>query len=151
MTFTLESPAFRDGAVIPERYVRRGRNVSPPLLWKDAPTGTKSFTLIVEDPDAPSGTFRHWAVFDIDPTSSELPEGSAIEHARSGVNDFGNQHYDGPQPPAGHGVHHYHFRLAALDTATLGLSDRVRISDVWKAAKPHILAETELVGTFEAR
>ncbi len=151
MTFRLESPAFRHGAVIPEKYARRGRNLSPPLVWKDAPEGTRSFVLIVEDPDAPSGTFRHWAVFDIDPTSSALPEGKAVERAHSGVNDFGNQHYDGPQPPVGHGVHHYHFRLAALDTATLDVSPRARVSDVWKAAKPHILAEAELVGTFETR
>jgi len=151
MTFTLESPAFRNGAVIPEKYARRGENRSPPLAWKDAPTGTRSFALIVEDPDAPSGTFRHWAIFDIAPHISNLPEGVAIERAQSGVNDFGNQHYDGPQPPLGHGVHQYHFRLAALDITTLDVPRRARVADVWNAAKPHILAEAELVGTFATR
>ncbi len=151
MPFALESPAFRSGAVIPEKYARRGENRSPPLAWKDAPTGTRSFALIVEDPDAPSGTFRHWAIFDIDPLSSHLPEGTVVERVHSGVNDFGNQHYDGPQPPPGHGIHHYYFRLAALDIEALHVSARARVSDVWTAAKPHILAEAELVGTFETR
>ncbi len=151
MTFTLESPAFRDGAPIPARYARRGENLSPPLAWTDAPSGTKSFALIVEDPDAPSGTFRHWAVYDIDPHSSSLPEGATIEPNHSGVNDFGHQQYDGPQPPKGHGAHHYHFRLAALDARALDVSRGTRISDVWKAAKPHMLAEARLVGTFETR
>ena len=151
LTFTLESPAFRNGSVIPEKYARRGRNLSPPLAWKDAPAGTKSFALIVEDPDAPSGTFRHWAVFDLDPDSSGLPEGAAIERVQTGVNDFGNQHYDGPQPPLRHGVHHYRFRLAALNTTTLDVPRRARVSDIWKAAEPHILAEAQLVGLFATR
>jgi hypothetical protein len=148
MTFTLESPVFRNGALIPEKYARLGRNLSPPLSWTDAPIGTKGFTLIVEDPDAPSGTFRHCALFDMDRHTSHLPEGTAVEPAHSGVNDFGNPPYDGPRPPGGHGVHHYHFRLAALDTEMLDVSREARIGDVWKAAKPHILAEAELVGTF---
>lgn len=151
MTFVLESPAFRHGSEIPRKYTRTGENLSPPLEWKDPPSGTRSFALIVEDPDAPSGTFRHWAVYDIDPRSSRLPEGAPIEPAHSGVNDFGRQKYDGPQPPKGHGVHRYHFRLAALDRETLGVSRNARVSDVWKAAKPYIIAEAELVGTFETR
>jgi Raf kinase inhibitor-like YbhB/YbcL family protein len=151
MTFTLESPAFAGGAPIPPKYSRRGENISPPLAWRGAPSETKSFALIVEDPDAPSGTFRHWAVFGIAPHSTQMTEGVTIDRAQSGVNDFGNQHYDGPQPPAGHGVHRYHFRLAALDAETLDVSRRASVADVWKAAKPHILAEAELVGTFETR
>jgi Raf kinase inhibitor-like YbhB/YbcL family protein len=151
MTFMLESPAFADGAPIPMRYSRLGENLSPPLRWKDAPEETKSFALVVEDPDAPSGTFRHWAVYDIDPNRSTLAEGAAIEPDHSGVNDFGHHQYDGPQPPRGHGVHRYHFRLAALDAEKLDVSRRAKVSDVWQAAKPHILAEAELVGTFETR
>lgn len=151
MTFSLLSPAFRHGSAIPLKYSRSGANLSPPLVWTDPPSGTRSFALIVEDPDAPSGTFRHWAVHGIDPHRSSLPEGVAIEPSLAGVNDFGHPHYDGPQPPKGHGVHHYHFRLAALDAEALELSRRARVSDVWKAARPHIIAEAELVGTFETR
>jgi len=151
MPFVLESPAFVDCAAIPTKFARAGQNVSPPLEWKGAPPGTRSFVVIVEDPDARSGIFRHWALYDIDPRRSSLPEGALIEAAHSGVNDFGHRQYDGPQPPKGHGVHHYHFRLAALDTGTLDVSRNARVSDVWKAATPHVLAEAELVGTFETR
>lgn len=155
MAFTLQSPAFRDGQEIPRKYTRNGKNVSPPLSWKDAPAQTKSFALIVEDPDAPSGTFRHWGIYDIRPERTQLPEatttGAETETLGHGVNDFGNSHYDGPQPPKGHGVHHYHFRLAALDVDTLHLGPKAGIGDIWAKAQPHILAETELVGTFENR
>lgn len=155
MAFTLESPAFPNGGEIPRKYARDADNVSPPLIWKDAPPETKSFALIVEDPDAPSGTFRHWAAYDIASDRSRLPEpataGAKTESLGHGVNDFGNSHYDGPQPPKGHGVHHYHFRLAALDTESLHLPPKARADDVWKAAKPHVIAEVELVGTFENR
>jgi Raf kinase inhibitor-like YbhB/YbcL family protein len=155
MAFALESPAFRNDEEIPHKYARSGGNVSPPLHWKDAPDGTKSFVLVVEDPDAPSGTFRHWAVYDIDGSRDRLPEGTPegakTESLGHGVNDFGNPHYDGPQPPKGHGVHHYHFRLAALDTETLRLGEKADIDQIWKKAQPHILAQTELVGTYENR
>jgi Raf kinase inhibitor-like YbhB/YbcL family protein len=155
MTFVLESPAFRHGETIPEKYSRTGQNVSPPLVWSGAPEGTRSFVLVVEDPDAPSGTFRHWGVYDIDGTRDRLPEGTTAgaktESLGHGVNDFGNAHYDGPQPPKGHGVHHYDFRLAALDVETLDMDRRAPIEQIWKAAEPHILAEAELVGTFEAK
>lgn len=150
MPFTLQSPAFHNGGEIPRKYTRSGLNVSPPLEWKDAPKDTKSFALIVEDPDAPSGMFRHWAVFDIDRQRSRLAEG-ATDHLHNGVNDFGNRFYDGPQPPRGHGVHHYRFRLAALDTEALDLPEATSAANVWKAAQPHVLAEADLVGTFESR
>jgi Raf kinase inhibitor-like YbhB/YbcL family protein len=153
MAFALESPAFRNGGQIPHKYVRDGENVSPPLTWKDAPAGTKSFVLILEDPDAPSGTFRHWAVYDIDGRRDRLPEGTTAgaktESLGHGVNDFGHPHYDGPQPPKGHGVHRYHFRLAALDTEALHLDEKAPVNEVWSEAQPHIIAEAELVGTFE--
>ncbi|WEX10557.1 YbhB/YbcL family Raf kinase inhibitor-like protein [Chelativorans sp. AA-79] len=153
MAFTLESPAFRDGERIPDRFVRDGENVSPPLVWRDAPAGAKSFMLVVEDPDAPSGTFRHWGVYDIDANRDRLPEsttaGAKTESLGHGVNDFGNPHYDGPQPPKGHGVHHYHFRLAALDVETLHCDGKARIEDMLDQAKPHVIAEAEFVGTYE--
>lgn len=154
MTFVLESPAFKNGEPIPDRYARKGDNVSPPLRWSGAPPGTLSFALFVEDPDAPSGTFRHWALYNIAGERDHLPEGADAdekEHFGHGVNDFGNPRYDGPQPPKGHGVHHYHFRLAALDVPNLNLPLTASIDDIWKAVRPHVIAEAELVGTYETR
>jgi len=153
MAFTLESSAFRNGREIPRKYARAGQNLSPPLSWQDAPPGTKSFVLIVADPDAPSGTFYHWAVTDIPPDRTELSEGAGSRSGglSQGVNDFGDAYYDGPQPPKGHGVHHYHFRLAALDVAALHPGGRKKVAEIWAKARPHMLAETELVGTFETR
>ncbi len=109
---------------------------------------------MVEDPDAPSGTFRHWGLYDIAPGQSQLPEGGAGGAApgfAQAVNDFGNSGYDGPQPPRGHGVHHYHFRIAALDTEKLPLPAKASVAQLWTAAQPHLIAEAELVGTFENR
>ncbi|MER9653575.1 YbhB/YbcL family Raf kinase inhibitor-like protein [Mesorhizobium sp. M0152] len=153
MAFALTSPAFADNQRMLPRYARDGENVSPPLEWTDPPQGTKSFALVVEDPDAPSGMFRHWAVYDIDAQRNALPEGTTsgakTESLGHGVNDFGNPHYDGPQPPRGHGLHHYHFRLLALDVETLHLDEKASIDDILKKAKPHVLGQAELVGTFE--
>ncbi len=152
MRFSLESAAFQNGGEIPRKYVRAGDNLSPPLAWGDAPAGTKSFVLIIADPDAPRGTFHHWAVYDIPATTQSLPEGagSASSGLRQGVNDFGDAYYDGPQPPKGHGVHHYHFRLAALDVEKLNPNGK-KVAQIWESARPHMLAETELIGTYETR
>jgi Raf kinase inhibitor-like YbhB/YbcL family protein len=151
MKFSLESPGFRNGAKIPLRYLRAGDNLSPPLVWQDAPTGTESFVLIVADPDAPRGTFYHWAVYDIPAGTKSLREGagSASSGLSQGVNGFGDSYYDGPQPPKGR-VHHYHFRLAALDTAALNPRGK-DVAEIWAQARPHMLAETELVGTCETK
>jgi Raf kinase inhibitor-like YbhB/YbcL family protein len=151
MAFRLESPAFRNGAAIPRKYARRGDNVSPPLTWQGAPAGTKSFIVIIADSDAPSGTFYHWAVYDIPADRSALPEdaGARTSSLNQGVNDFGDAYYDGPQPPSG--VHDYHFRLAALDVAALHPGGRKRDAEIWAQARSHVLAEAEIVGTFEAR
>jgi Raf kinase inhibitor-like YbhB/YbcL family protein len=160
MGFSIRSSAFSDGQTIPPRYSRDGANVSPPIEWSDAPADAKSYVLVVEDPDTPRGTFRYWAAYDIPAESHTLPEGlgssrgpgagssQASAPIKMAVNDFGNLQYDGPQPPRGHGPHHYHFRLAALDVPSLKVPPRARIDEVWKAAQPHAIAETELVGTF---
>jgi Raf kinase inhibitor-like YbhB/YbcL family protein len=152
MPLSLTSPAFPSGGMIPLKYTRDGQNVSPPLEWRDAPQQTRSYALVVEDPDAPSGTFRHWAIYNIAASETGLPE-SAFKaepgDVAHGVNDFGNRHYDGPQPPKGHGPHHYHFRLAALDIARLNLPALTTAEEVWKAARPHVIAETEMVGIYE--
>jgi hypothetical protein len=152
MGFVLSSPAFADGQTIPAKYTCDGENVSPPLQWSGAPAATQSFVLIVEDPDAPSGVFRHWAVYNIPPERTELPEGigqsAPAGPLPQGVNDFGHSRYDGPCPPPGHGTHHYHFRLAALDVPRLVLPPSAKVAEIWRAATPHILATAELVGTY---
>src|SRR5688500_16599543 len=117
MAFALSSPAIKPDAPIDDKFAREGGNLSPPLEWLGAPEGTRSFAVIVEDPDAPRGVFRHWAAYDIPADKSRLDEGEGRRSGdlRQGANDFGNLGYDGPQPPEGHGPHHYHFRVAALD------------------------------------
>lgn len=151
MTLTLSSPAFGDGHPIPQRFTRDGGNVSPPLRWNGAPRGTKSHALIVEDPDAPGGTFRHWAAYDIPGNITALTEGVGSREVSSTLhvafNDFGDRRYDGPQPPPGHGVHHYHFRLFALDVSKLKIPGNASARDVIEAARAHSLAEADFVGT----
>lgn len=157
MAFSLSSPAFQSGGPIPQKYSLDGENLSPPLEWRDAPNGTKSFALIVEDPDAPSGCFRHWAIYNIDAQRDGLPAGIGPdtktgklgESLGTGLNDFGHQGYDGPRPPKGDGPHHYHFKLAALDVETLQQAPKARVEDVWETARDHILAEAEIIGTYE--
>lgn len=152
MTLAIKSPAFQNGERIPVKYTGDGQNTSPPLNWSGAPDGTRSFALIVEDPDAPSGTFRHWAMYNIAAHETGLPEGASrgapgtVMQAR---NDFGHARYDGPAPPKGHGLHHYHFRLAALDVGRLDLQAESTVADVQAAARPHVLAEAEVIGTYE--
>jgi len=148
----LTSTAFADGKPIPARHARDGDNLSPHLIWSDVPEGTRSFVLIIEDPDAPNGVFRHWGVFDIPGGQTELQEGFGSKpsgNVRFVENDFGERRYDGPQPPSGHGVHHYIFRLAALDVPDLGVAEDASVEDIWHAARRHMLDEAELVGTYE--
>lgn len=152
MSLNLKSPEFKHGAPIPQRYARDGRNLSPPLRWDGAPNGTRSFALVVEDPDAPNGMFHHWAVYDLSAETTQLEEGAdrsmAVVFGRA-INDFGNTGYDGPQPPAGDAPHHYHFRLAALDVDHLDVPPDASVEAVWSAAEPHIIDRGELIGTFQ--
>jgi len=119
------------------------------------PPGTRGFALVVEDPDAPGGTFGHWAVFGIPADWRELPEDLARSAMRSvlrfGRNDMGHVGYGGPAPPRGRGIHHYHFRLAALDRITLDLASEANVHAVWREAAKHSLGEAELVGLYERR
>jgi Raf kinase inhibitor-like YbhB/YbcL family protein len=145
----LTSDAFQNGQAIPAHHTCDGANQSPPLSWGEPPQGTKSFALVIDDPDAPSGTFRHWGAFDIPVSTRRLGAGQAVGvQAR---NDFGNSGYGGPCPPKSHGPHHYHFKLFALDTDKLGLSPGAKVVDVENAARQHAIAEGELVGTYERR
>jgi Raf kinase inhibitor-like YbhB/YbcL family protein len=148
----LTSPMFSNGDPIPVRHTCDGDDLSPPLAWSGAPSGTRSFTLLCDDPDAPRGTWHHWAVFDMPANVSKIDEGTPnremVGTIRQGLNDFGRFGYGGPCPPRGHGLHHYHFRLLALNVASLGLKAGVRCKEVARATQPHVLATAELVGTF---
>jgi hypothetical protein len=153
MTFVLTSPAFANGEAIPAKYARGGENVSPPLRWEGAPQGTRSFVLILDDPDAPFITLHHWAVYDIPANRSQLPEGLpdgapgvALKQA---INTYRNDHYDGPQPPPLHGTHHYHFRLLALKAAALPVDRTPTVEEVRKTAEPFVIGEAQLIGTFK--
>ena len=153
MTFRLASPAFGDGQAIPARNTCEGADVSPPLQWSNAPEGTLSFALVCTDPDAPVGTWYHWAVFDIQANTTRLdeayPADERVGSSRQAVNDFKRTGYGGPCPPQGHGAHHYHFRLIALDVETLALASSPDCREVERAVIGHALAETVLIGTYE--
>jgi Raf kinase inhibitor-like YbhB/YbcL family protein len=146
---SLTSSAFSDGQPIPVQYTCDGANHSPPLSWGEPPPGTKSFALTIDDPDAPSGTFRHWAVFDIPANTRSMAAGQQI--GTQGTNDKGSLGYTGPCPPKGNPPHHYHFRLFALGVDKLGLSPTAKVKDVEDAAAQHAIAEGELIGTYQRR
>ncbi len=152
--FQVESPDFKDGENIPKRFTCEGEDISPLLRWSPPPQGTKSFILVIEDPDAPMGTFVHWLAYDIPAGRHELPRGAAGDKAlraamKQGLNDFGHIGYGGPCPPKGHGPHRYYFMLKALDTTTLGLPDGASKSELERAAAGHVMAEARLMGRFE--
>ena len=145
----LTSDAFQDGQVIPTQYTCDGMDQTPVLTWGDPPSGTKSFALVIDDPDAPSGTFRHWGVFDIPASARSI--GGAQRVGTEVSNDFGKPGYGGPCPPKGHGPHHYHFKLFALDTDKLEIPSGAKVKDVEDAAAKHAIARGELIGTYERR
>jgi Raf kinase inhibitor-like YbhB/YbcL family protein len=145
--FQLTSPAFESGERIPVRYTCKGANVSPPLELRGVPADTQSLAIILHDPDAPRGDYLHWAVWDIHPGITTIPEDSVPVGAVVGSNDFGDENYGGPCPPTG--THHYEFDAYALD-ASLGLaagSDRVKVMQTIEA---HSIASAKLVGSFSA-
>ena len=145
----LTSDAFTDGQPIPAQFTCDGADQTPTLHWTDPPAGTKSFALVIDDPDAPSGIFRHWGVFDIPSSTRSIGGGQRV--GTEVTNDFGKAGYGGPCPPKGHGTHHYHFKLFALDTASLDLSDGAKVEEVEQAAQKHALGRAELIGTFERK
>lgn len=146
---SLASDAFQDGQPIPTQYTCDGADQTPALHWGEPPPGTKGFALVVDDPDAPSGTFRHWGVYDIPASARSI--GGSQKIGTEVHNDFGKPGYGGPCPPPGHGVHHYHFKLFALDTDKLGLAPNAKVVDVEQAARRHALGQGELVGTYERK
>ena len=150
MTFTLTITAFADGSPIPAKFTCEGANVSPELRWNDAPADTRSYALIVDDPDAPVGTFTHWVLFDVPADRSSLAEG-ASGIGVAGKNDFGRASYGGPCPPRGHGPHRYTFTLYALDIASLKLKAGAGRREMEAALRGHILAQAIYLGRYERK
>ena len=151
--FTIASAAFKEGEMIPQEYTADGQNISPPLKWESAPAQTKSFALIADDPDAPMGTWVHWVIFNIPPTTTGLPENvptknSLPDGALQGKNDSREIGYDGPSPPSG--THRYFFKLYALDTM-LKLSSGISKRELLKAMEGHILAQAQLTGKYSRK
>ena len=147
--FEIISPVFRAGSQIPFQYSCQGQNINPPLNIFSPPAGSQSLTLIMHDPDAVSGDFLHWLVWDIPPSTESIPVNSVPVGAVQGRNGRGKAEYTGPCPPKGSGTHHYIFDFYALDT-TLDLPANSSITDVIKAQKGHVLDHAVLAGTFAA-
>jgi len=148
----LKTSAFCDGGVIPTRYTCEGMNCSPPLAWEQPPQATRSLALIVDDPDAPGGTWVHWVVYDLPSTATQLPEDVAKTQylpggAKQGLNDFRRLGYGGPSPPPG-GPHRYFFRLYALD-CLLDLKPGLTRKELDRAMNGHILGQCQLLGTYQ--
>ena len=150
--FILTSSAFKSGEDIPEEYTCDGADVSPPLSWSGFPAGTKSFILIVEDPDAPGGIFTHWIAYNISSKITSFPEnvekvGKLSNGIIQGMNNFGKIGYNGPCPPHG-SRHRYYFRIYALD-CYVDLPPGATREEVLKIIKGHVIGEAELLGYYE--
>ena len=152
MSFNVLTPAFTNGGDIPNRYTCMGENVSPALTWNETPNGTHSLTLIVDDPDAPAGTWTHWMIWNIPVHLTALQAAVAVKEtldngARQGTNDFGRIGYGGPCPPPGK-PHRYFFRLYALDSV-LALKAGASRSELEIAMKHHVVSQAEWMGRFK--
>ena len=157
MSLKLKSPAFETGGPIPPEYTSDGENVSPPLNWSDPPRGTRSFALIVDDPDArdpakPERTWVHWVLYNLPPAQTRLPRHTTAQSlprgAHEGINDWQKPGWRGPSPPRGR--HRYFHKIYALDVELpeLGHADKATVE---RAMEGHVLATAELVGTYEHR
>ena len=146
--FTLTSPDFSNGQMIPRRFTGEGDDISPEIRWIHPPDGTRSFALIVDDPDAPNGTFTHWVVFDIPAEAQFIPQG-VPKIGVGGQNDFQHDRYGGPFPPVNHGIHRYYFNLFALDVESLNLPQGAKREEVEQAMDGHIIGQSELMGRYE--
>jgi Raf kinase inhibitor-like YbhB/YbcL family protein len=144
--FALTSDAFVDGGEIPRRHTCEADDISPALSWSDVPAGTRALALVVDDPDAPVGTFTHWLAANLDPAAGGLAEGESAPV--EGRNDFGAAGWSGPCPPPGHGPHRYLFRLHALD-APLDVGPRPDRRGFDDALAGHVVATAMLMGTYE--
>jgi hypothetical protein len=143
----ITSSAFQQGGNIPSKFSCDGANTNPPLQISNVPSEAKSLVLIVDDPDAPSGLFTHWAVWNISPQTSTIPEGSTPKGVQ-GTNDFGKSGYGGPGPPSG--AHRYYFKIFALDRE-LDLPSGAKRSQLDAAMKGHVVAQGELMGRYSRK
>jgi Raf kinase inhibitor-like YbhB/YbcL family protein len=151
MELTVLSAAFLMGSTIPADYTCN-RGISPPLEWSAAPAGTQSIAVLCDDPDAPSGDFVHWVLFNLPPDTTQLAPGvprdaTLPNGAIQGVNDYQEVGYNGPCPPRGQ-KHRYYYKVFALDT-NLNLKSSAQKKDLMKAMQGHILAQGQLMGTFQ--
>ena len=151
-TISLSSTAFKEGDKIPDNYTCDGQDISPALIWDEPPQQTEVFVLIVDDPDAPSGVFTHWVLFNIPASIRQLGEGIPTQEqldsgALQGKNDFGRIGYGGPCPPQG-SIHRYRFIIYALDQK-LNLKEGASKKQVSDAMQGHILAQGQLTGTYQ--
>jgi Raf kinase inhibitor-like YbhB/YbcL family protein len=150
--FTMTSSDINDGQPIPAVYTCDGANQSPELSWPKPPPGTRSFALIVDDPDAPSGTFHHWGVFNIPADQHSIARGAGNGGSNTNfvqaVNDAGKSGYMGPCPPNGHGPHRYRFKLYVLDVDKLSLAPDAKIPEVEQQAQQHKIAVAQITGTY---
>ncbi|MDO9128697.1 MAG: YbhB/YbcL family Raf kinase inhibitor-like protein [Anaerolineales bacterium] len=150
MSFQLTSTAFTQGNLIPAQYTCTGEDISPPLAWDEPPAGTQSLALIMDDPDAPAGTWVHWVIYNTPASAGSLPENvppdaKLADGSLQGKNSWGKPGYGGPCPPSG--THRYFFKLYALD-AVLTLASGVTKAELLTAMEGHILGYAELMGTY---
>ncbi|MDB6059776.1 MAG: hypothetical protein JWO95_3620 [Verrucomicrobiales bacterium] len=143
----ISSPAFKEGGSIPKQYSKPGGNKSPALNLEDVPDHAKSLALIMDDPDATSGTFTHWSLFNVSPRTKEIHEDSPPVMATQGRNDYGDIGYGGPKPPSGE--HRYFFKLFALDTV-LAIPRGAKRQELEAAMEGHVIDEAETMGRFAA-
>lgn len=154
MSIQIRSAAFDEGQSIPQKHTCDGEDVSPSLSWRNAPDKTKSFALICDDPDAPSGAWVHWVIYDLPAAITELPEAiptkeEVLNGAKQGTNDFSRIGYGGPCPPKGN-PHRYYFKVYALDSV-LSLKAGSTKADVENAMKGHVLGEGKIMGTYKRK
>jgi Raf kinase inhibitor-like YbhB/YbcL family protein len=153
VSMKIMSSMFNDTSQLPKKYTCDGDDINPPLEWQNVPQDTKSLALIVDDPDAPNGTWVHWIVFNIPPTTNKLDENMSIatlSGARQGINSSNKIKFQGACPPQGHGVHRYYFTLYALDTV-IDLQEGVSKQALQEAMKDHILSQAQIMATYERK
>jgi Raf kinase inhibitor-like YbhB/YbcL family protein len=144
MVFTVTSPAFVDGNTIPVEFTCDGNDAPPPLLVSNPPEGTRSYAILMDDPDAPNGLFTHWMAYDVPADGTELKSTAG----KMLPNGFGREAYGGPCPPPGHGSHRYYVTVFALDVPSLELPGRSR-DDFDAAVAGHVLAKARMMGRYE--
>ncbi len=152
VNFTISTSAFREGETIPNKYTCDGADLSPPLKWEGTPAGTKGFAIIMDDPDAPAGTFTHWVIYDIPADTTTLPAGlgkdpDLTKGVKQGISSFRRTGYGGPCPPPGR-PHRYFFTIYALDIQTTGLASRASKQDVEGRIKEHIVGKAVVMGKY---